>query len=97
MGITSPQVPARSIRFFDGYTLFVAGLDDGTFLIKRKENFEPHLIKLAHDRDNGTVRKVEFSHDNLMCLTCSEDGTINSYLMDLMSLKAAVNEQEFVI
>ncbi len=64
--------------------------------MKRKDNFELELVKLSHDRDNGAIRKVVFSHDNLMCLTCSEDGTINSYLMDLKSLKAAVSEQPYV-
>lgn len=53
-------------------------------------------MKLAHDRDYGVIRRVEFSHDNTMCLTCSEDGTLNSYRMDLAGIKAAANEQEFV-
>jgi len=97
IGITAPKIPSRSLKFFGGYTILVASLDDGSFLIKRKDNWEAHLVKLAHDRDYGVIRRVEFSHDNTMCLTCSEDGTLNSYKMDLAGIKSAANEQEFEI
>lgn len=35
MGITAPKIPSRNLRFFGGYTILVAGLDDGTFLVTR--------------------------------------------------------------
>ncbi len=33
MGITAPKIPSRNLRFFGGYTILVAGLDDGSFLV----------------------------------------------------------------
>lgn len=60
----------------------LAGHDFGSFVVKRKENWEPYLAKACHDRDYGRVRKVELSYDHKLILTCSEDGTLSTFASD---------------
>mmetsp|Transcript_16248 Transcript_16248/g.13872 ORF Transcript_16248/g.13872 Transcript_16248/m.13872 type:complete len:351 (-) Transcript_16248:313-1365(-) len=71
--------PYRFFKFFDSYTILLGGHDHGSFVFKRKENWEPYLAKACHDRDYGRVRKVELSYDHKLILTASEDGTMCTF------------------
>lgn len=71
---------------FEEQELLVLGMNDGSFQLRHKFNFERYMKKDAHDRDYGKVRKIAFNYDRNAIISAAEDGTLFVHQFDYQSL-----------